>query len=91
METEKFSISLPKDMAQMIRRAVEGGRYSSNSEVIREAMRAWEDRERERAERLQSVRDRINAAAESAERITDEEIVAHFDARLAEALKKQAS
>jgi antitoxin ParD1/3/4 len=87
VETEKLSISLPKDMAQMIRHAVMGGRYSSNSEVIREAVRDWQDKERERTDRLKSISDRINAAAESPERISDDEIGRHFDARLA---KKQS-
>jgi len=83
METEKLSISLPKDMAKTIRNAVTGGRYSSNSEVIREAVREWQDKERARADRLQAISDRINAAAESPDRISDDELGRHFDARVA--------
>ncbi|MDQ0392508.1 type II toxin-antitoxin system ParD family antitoxin [Labrys monachus] len=83
METEKLSISLPKDMAQMIRQAVMGGRYASNSEVIREAVRDWQDKERERSDRLRNISDRINAAAESPTRISDDEMGRHFDDRLA--------
>ncbi len=44
MNAEKLSITLPADMAQMIRNQVAAGAYSSNSEVIREAMRLWQDR-----------------------------------------------
>jgi antitoxin ParD1/3/4 len=91
METEKLSISLPKDMAQMIRRTVERGGYASNSEVIRDAVRLWERREKERAERFESIRASINDAAASPKRITDDELGRHFDNRLAEAVKKQAS
>jgi len=43
---EQLSITLPADMARVIRAKVEGGGYASNSDVIREAMRAWIDRER---------------------------------------------
>ena len=43
--TEKLSITLPINMAQLIRDKVNIGGYSSNSEVIREAMRSWISRE----------------------------------------------
>ena len=43
---EKLSISLPAEMVRVIRAKVKSGGYSSNSEVIREAMRGWLDRER---------------------------------------------
>ncbi len=41
--TARLSISLPEDMAQMIRKQVEGGAYASNSEVIRDALRLWQE------------------------------------------------
>ncbi|WP_191057707.1 ribbon-helix-helix domain-containing protein, partial [Geminicoccus harenae] len=37
--TEKLSITLPHDMAAMIRGKVRTGAYASSSEVIREALR----------------------------------------------------
>ncbi len=43
---EKLSITLPAEMARMIRERVSSGAYGSNSEVIREALRAWLERER---------------------------------------------
>lgn len=43
---EKLSITLPAEMVRVIRAKVEKGGYSSNSEVIREALRAWMERER---------------------------------------------
>ncbi|MBF0321789.1 MAG: type II toxin-antitoxin system ParD family antitoxin [Magnetococcales bacterium] len=43
---EKLSITIPADMARIIRDKVSAGRYSSNSEVIREALRGWIERER---------------------------------------------
>jgi len=49
MQAEKLSITLPAEMVRAIRAKVEGGSYSSNSEVIREAMRGWLERDRHRA------------------------------------------
>lgn len=43
---EKLSITLPSEMVKTIRAKVDGGSYGSNSEVIREAMRGWMERER---------------------------------------------
>jgi antitoxin ParD1/3/4 len=43
---EKLSITLPAEMVRVIRAKVEGGSYGSNSEVIREALRGWLERER---------------------------------------------
>ncbi len=43
---EKLSITLPAEMVRIIRAKVEQGGYASNSEVIREAMRGWMERER---------------------------------------------
>jgi len=40
-EIERLTITLPSDMAAVIKRAVEGGDYASNSEVVREALRDW--------------------------------------------------
>jgi len=42
---EKLSITLPAEIVRIIREKVESGVYSSNSEVIREAMRGWIDKE----------------------------------------------
>ena len=43
---EKLSITLPAEMARLIRAKVKSGGYGSNSEVIREAMRGWMEREK---------------------------------------------
>ncbi len=56
---EKLSITLPAEMARMVRDKVEGGAYASNSEVIREALRTWQDREAMKAQRLDEIRERI--------------------------------
>lgn len=85
MQTEKLSISLPLDMARMVRRQVEEGAYASNSEVIRDALRMWHQREQERVQRLDAVRASLNEAAADPVRFRAEEVSAHFDNLLAEA------
>ena len=40
-DLERLTITLPADMAGLIRGAVDGGDYASSSEVIREALRDW--------------------------------------------------
>ena len=43
---EKLSITLPAEMVRVIRDKVSAGIYGSNSEVIRDALRGWMERER---------------------------------------------
>jgi antitoxin ParD1/3/4 len=40
-EIERLTITLPHDMAAVVKGAVETGDYASNSEVVREALRDW--------------------------------------------------
>jgi antitoxin ParD1/3/4 len=40
-EIERLTITLPSDMAAIVKGAVEGGDYASSSEVVREALRDW--------------------------------------------------
>jgi antitoxin ParD1/3/4 len=87
MQTEKLSISLPLDMARMVRRHVEDGAYASNSEVIRDALRLWQQREQERGQRLDAVRASLDAAAADPMRHSAAEVSKHFDRLLTEAEK----
>ncbi len=53
---EKLSIALPSEMAATVRRAVEAGEYSSNSEVIRDALRDWNHKRNLREQSLANLR-----------------------------------
>jgi len=53
---EKLSIALPSEMAALVRRAVDGGEYSSNSEVIRDALRDWTHKRNLREQGLSNLR-----------------------------------
>ncbi len=79
---EKLSITLPSEMVRIIRDKVGSGDYSSNSEVIREALRGWMDRD-QRLKALDAAITRGVADAEAG-RIQDigtvrEELRRHFE------------
>ena len=51
-EIERLTITLPSDMAAVMKGAVAGGDYASTSEVVREALRDWKTK---RALQLQEL------------------------------------
>ena len=59
---EKLSIALPSEMAALVRRAVDGGEFSSNSEVIRDALRDWTHKRNLREQGLSDLRRRWQEA-----------------------------
>ncbi|RUU87750.1 MAG: type II toxin-antitoxin system ParD family antitoxin [Mesorhizobium sp.] len=61
---EKLSITVTPAMARMIREKVEDGSFGSASEVIRAALRAFQREEEEHAERMASIRARVQASIE---------------------------
>ena len=44
--TQQFSVTLPNEMAQMVKAKVSSGEYATESEVIREGLRALQAQER---------------------------------------------
>jgi antitoxin ParD1/3/4 len=56
---EKISITLTPEMNRMIKQRVEAGDFASSSELIREALRVWRQRDEEHQEKLASIRQRI--------------------------------
>ncbi len=51
-EIERMTITLPSDLAAVVKSAVNGGDYASSSEVVREALRDWKTK---RALQLQEL------------------------------------
>ena len=43
-DIERLSIALPSPMADTVRKAVSEGEYASASEVVRDALRLWQQR-----------------------------------------------
>ena len=46
--TQQFSITLPNDMAELVRAKVAAGEYATESEVLRDGVRALMARDRAR-------------------------------------------
>jgi antitoxin ParD1/3/4 len=51
-----ISISLTPELISLIKAKVESGRYTSTSEVVREALRLLERADRQEAERVKALR-----------------------------------
>jgi antitoxin ParD1/3/4 len=59
MKTEPMrtlTVSLTPQQAARLQRAVDGGGYASNSEIVRDALRLWEQREELRTLEMQRLK-----------------------------------
>lgn len=54
---ERMTVVVPDAMAAKIHAAVEAGEYASASEVVRDAMRLWNERREFRQDELLALRD----------------------------------
>lgn len=63
-----MNVSLTPELEQFVRHKVESGRYLSASEVIREALRLLEERDRLYQARLADLQKEITLGVESADR-----------------------
>ena len=55
-DIERMTITLPSDMAAVVRCAVEDGDYASNSEVVREAIRDWKMKRALQLKEIESIK-----------------------------------
>jgi antitoxin ParD1/3/4 len=53
---ERLTVALPERMAKAIRKAVNAGEYASTSEVVRDALRFWEQRRELRSREIAALR-----------------------------------
>jgi antitoxin ParD1/3/4 len=59
-EIERLTITLPSDMAAVVKGAVAGGDYASTSEVVREALRDWKMKRAIQLQELAALQADIN-------------------------------
>ncbi len=59
-EIARLTITLPSDMAAVVKGAVEGGDYASSSEVVREALRDWKMKRALQLQELAALRTDID-------------------------------
>jgi putative addiction module CopG family antidote len=81
--TQQFSITLPNEMAEAVRAKVAGGDYASESEVIRDGLRALLARDRAEAAWLRDVIAPVYDAhrADPSRGVPIDEVRARFAAR----------
>ena len=56
---KRLSITLPPDLAEMVRTKVQSGDYASSSDVIRDALRLWQRHQDTAAEQHAWLRDKL--------------------------------
>ena len=62
---ERITVTMPEEMAALMRSAVDSGKYATASEVVREAMRDWADHQTRREAALQQLRGLIDEGLSS--------------------------
>jgi antitoxin ParD1/3/4 len=59
---EKISVSLPKEMVASLKQVVAAGSYASTSEIMREALRGWQEKQEKKAKVIAKYRKLIQEA-----------------------------
>jgi antitoxin ParD1/3/4 len=53
---ERMTVTMPAEMANGLRHAVDGGEYASTSEIVREAVRDWSRKRDDERRDLETLR-----------------------------------
>ena len=86
---EKLSIALPTEMASLVRQAVEAGEYSSQSEVVRDALRDWTHKRNVRAQEISRLKKLwLEAVADDSEGLDPFPILDEMERKYSELAKK---
>jgi antitoxin ParD1/3/4 len=64
-KVEKISISLPKEMVASMKDVVASGTYASTSEIMRDALRGWQEKQEKKAKVIAKYRKLIQEALDS--------------------------
>ena len=81
MKVEQMNVSLTGELAAFVRKLVDGGTYTGQSEVIREGLRLLQQQHQLRAAQLEAVRDKIERGWQQSERgqvVPAEKVREHF-------------
>jgi antitoxin ParD1/3/4 len=79
---EKVSIAVTAEMAAEMRRVVASGEFASASEVVRDALRVWNQRRTERAQAVEKLGLAWDAGIASGAPVDGETAFARMKARL---------
>ncbi|MBV1834004.1 type II toxin-antitoxin system ParD family antitoxin [Novacetimonas pomaceti] len=75
---ERMTITVPSEMAAILRQSVDGGEYASTSEVVREALREWMRRRDTDRRDLDALREAVRLGDESGSSIPAETVFAEL-------------
>jgi antitoxin ParD1/3/4 len=75
------SYAIGSHFENLIKQKIESGRYSSASEVVRDALRLFEEVEELRAERLKALRQKIQEGRDSGPDIPADEVFSRLEAK----------
>jgi len=84
------SYAIGDHFEQFIRQQIDSGRYASASEIVREALRLLETRERMREIELEEYREKIREGVESGPGIPAEDVFTRLEAKYQAMLERQA-
>lgn len=88
-----MNVSLTPELEKYVANKVASGRYTSASEVVREALRLLEREEKSRQEQIEEFNRELDAriaALDRGERVTSEEVREHFRRKSEERRKRIA-
>ena len=77
------SYAIGDHFEQFIKRQVEGGRYASASEVVRDALRLLEEEEQRRAAALEALRAEVKKGLDSGKGRSAEEVLGRLERKYA--------
>ena len=80
---ERITVTMPEEMTARMRASVESGEYATTSEIVREAMREWSDRQERKQAALAQLRALI-AEADAGPSYPAERVFAELRAYVAE-------
>jgi len=82
------SYAIGPHFERFVKNQVESGRYSSASEVIRDALRLLEEREELREAQIRSLREKVQEGVNSGPGIPDEEVFSRLEAKYTKLIPK---
>ena len=77
------TVTLPAELGEQLRAAVENGEHGSTGEIVREAVQDWLDAQEHRRRALEKLRGLIQEGIDSGPGIPAEEVFAELRARYA--------
>ena len=82
------SYAIGSHFERFVKKQIERGRYSSASEVIRDALRLLEEREELRAARIDNLRGKIQAGIDSGPGLPAEDVLTRLETKYSKPMSK---